>query len=314
VTSSSSRPLFSVVIPTFNRRDKVVHAIRSVIGQTLDDFEILVVDDGSDDTEALLEEHFGNRVQYMRGPGSGGVAAARNLAIERSSGEWIAFLDSDDWWYPTKLERYARAARTHPEAGLFYSKMDLVDAQGRYILTSVIRRHRNAYPAVLQGNFMFISTVAVKRECLARAGLFDPTLVGCEDWDLFIRVARHFPARLIDEPLTAYELLSAGSGTRVFETWAAGHDQVVAKSLAADPELSPRDVARIHAALDYAKAMIYLGAGEDRRALHHFKAAFRRNRRLWRAPVYIVLLSWKPSRRLVPRRFKVLMRLPEALQ
>jgi len=313
VTSNSSRPLFSVVIPTLNRREKVVHAIRSVIGQTFDDFEILVVDDGSDGTEALLEEHFGNRVQYMRGPGSG-VAAARNVAIERSSGEWIAFLDSDDWWYPRKLERYARAARRYPEAGLLHSKMDLVDAQGRYILTSAIRRHRNAYPAVLQGNFIFISTVAVKRECLARVGLFDPTLLGCEDWDLFTRVTRYFPAHLIDEPLTAYEALSAGSGTRVFERWAAGHDQVIAKSLAADPDLSPRDVARIHAALDYAKAMIYLGAGEDGRALHHFKAAFRKNRGLWRAPVYIVLLSWKPSRRLVPRRLKVLMRLPEALQ
>ncbi len=313
MTTSSRRPLFSVVIPTLNRRDKLVHAIQSVIDQTLNDFEILVVDDGSDGTEAMLEEQFRGRVRYMRGPGSG-VSAARNFAIERSTGEWIAFLDSDDWWYPTKLERYASAARTYPETGLFYSKMDLVDAEGRYILTSVIRRHKNAYPAVLQGNFMFISTVAVKRECLERTGLFDPTLVGCEDWDLFTRVSRHFPARLIDASLTAYEPMSAGSGTRVFERWAAGHDQVIAKALAADPELSPRVVARIHAALDYAKAMIYVAVGEDRRALLHFKAAFRGNRRLWRAPVYIAVLSWKSLRRFVPRRFKVLMRLPEALQ
>lgn len=305
--------MFSVVIPTFNRRDKVVHAVRSVIDQTLDDVEILVVDDGSDGTEALLAERFGDRVRYMRGPASG-VAAARNLGIERAWGEWIAFLDSDDWWYPTKLERYAEAARKDPEVGLLYSKIDFVDAQGRYILTSAIRTHRNAYPAVLQGNFIFASTVAVKKECLARVGLFDTELIGCEDWELFIRVARHVPARLIDEPLTAYEFLSSGSLSRGHEKWIAAHDQVIAKSLAADPALSRRDVARVHAAGDYAKAMIYVWAGEDQSALHHFKAAFRTNRRLWRAPVYIVLLSWKLSRRLVPRRLKVLMRLPEALR
>jgi glycosyltransferase involved in cell wall biosynthesis len=306
-----SNPMFSVVIPTFNRQKKVAKAVRSVLAQTFTDFEILVVDDGSDETERQLQEEFGDRIRYFRGLGQR-VAAARNLAIGRALGEWIAFLDSDDWWYPTKLERYAEAARAHPEIGLFYSTMDMVDEQGRYIRTLPIRTRRDVYPSVLEGNFIFNSTVAVKRECLSRVGLFDTKLIGCEDWELFVRVTREFSALLIDESLVAYELLSAGSLSSDHEVWVAAHDEVIAKCLAADPSLSAAWVQRIHAGGHYAKAAIYLGAGDERHALENFRAAFRQNRSRWRAFVYMIFLSWKPFRMILPRRAKGLLRLPGA--
>lgn len=304
---------FSVVIPTFNRLLKVQKAVQSVFDQTYQDFEVLVVDDGSDDTEKTLTERFDERLRYFRGSASG-VAAARNFAIEQARGEWIAFLDSDDWWYPTKLQRYVEAAAAHPDVSLLYSKMDLVDADGKYILTSVIRTRENVYPAVLQGNFIFMSTAAAKKSCFERVGLLDTALSGCEDWELFVRVSRSCSALLVDEALTAYELLSAGSLSTGSERWLRAHDEVIAKSLAADPGLSRRERNRVLAGGDYAKAMIYLGDGDDRRALDHFVAAFRADRRLWRALVYRLVLSWRLGRRLLPHRVKVVLRLPEALR
>ncbi|HXH94720.1 MAG TPA: glycosyltransferase [Thermoanaerobaculia bacterium] len=307
----SSSPMFSVVIPTFNREKKVAKAVRSVLAQTFTDFEIVVVDDGSDETARQLQDEFGDRVRYFRGLGQR-VAGARNLAIGHALGEWIAFLDSDDWWYPTKLERYAEAARAHPEIGLFYSMMDMVDDRGRYIRTLPIRTRRDVYPAVLEGNFIFNSTVAVKRECLSRVGLFDTKLIGCEDWELFVRVTREFPALLIDESLVAYEHSSSGSLSSNHEVWVAAHDEVIAKCLAADTTLSSAWVQRIHAGGHYVQARIYLGAGDECHALENFRAAFRQNRRRWRAFVYMILLSWKPSRMILSRRAKVWLRLPEA--
>jgi glycosyltransferase involved in cell wall biosynthesis len=259
---STTQPTFSVVIPTLNRGRGLMRAVESVFAQTTEDFEVLVIDDGSDDSAARLHDRFGSRVRYLRGPGRG-VAAGRNLGIEKSIGDYVAFLDSDDWWYPAKLQRVAVAARAHPEVGLFFSMMDAVDEAGALIRTPPIRTHHNVYPAVLEGNFIFNSTVVVRKTCFESAGVFDTTLSGCEDWELWIRITRAHPAMLIPKVLVAYEHLSAGSFSRRYESWVAAHDEVVAKSLAADPTLSRRRIRNIRAGTDYAKALIYLTAGDE---------------------------------------------------
>lgn len=305
-------PMFSVVIPTLNRCPRLLRAVRGVFAQTIGDFEILVIDDGFDDSAILLQELFGDRVQYLRGPGQG-VAAGRNLGIAKANGEFVAFLDADDWWYPTKLERVAEAARAHPDVGLFYSKMDIVNEGGTRIRTPPIRTSgRNAYPAVIEGNFIFNSTVVVKKACLDQVGGYDTKLGGCEDWELWIRVTRRYSAMLIPEALVAYEHLSAGSFSRRYESWIAAHDEVIAKSLAADPSLPRGWIKRIWAGLHYAKASIYLGAAEDQLALKEFKLTLRQNWRRWRALVYVVVLSSPGLRRTLPQKAKVLLRLPEA--
>ena len=276
----------------------------------MSDYEIVVVDDGSDDTEALLQRSFGERVRYFRGPAAG-VAAGRNLGIARSRGEFVAFLDSDDFWYPQKLERAAEMLERHPEIGLCYSKMDICDSDGRRLRTPPIRVKRNVYPSIVEGNFIFNSTVVVKKSCLDGVGGFDTALSGCEDWELWIRVTRHCQALLIDEPLVAYEYQSAGSFTRRYQTWVAAHDEVTAKALREDPSLAER-ADRVRAGAAYAKASIYLAAGEEALALEQFRQAARLNPAHWRARIYAVVLSWAIVRRVLPRRLKVALRLPEA--
>lgn len=109
-------PLVSVVIPTYNRAEFLPRAVESVLRQTVDDFELIVVDDAStDDTEAVVERFDDPRVEYVRHGTNRGGSAARNTGIERSSGEYIAFLDSDDEWYPRKLERQVEELRSRSD-------------------------------------------------------------------------------------------------------------------------------------------------------------------------------------------------------
>src|SRR5579862_9064675 len=106
-------PKVSVVIPTYNRADKVGNAIKSVLAQTVHDLEVIVVDDGSsDDTEKVLAKEFGDRVRYYV-QANQGASVARNRGIEEARGEWIAFLDSDDTWEVDKLEWQFRAVEKY---------------------------------------------------------------------------------------------------------------------------------------------------------------------------------------------------------
>ena len=107
-------PKVSVIIPTYNCAHYLGQAIESVIGQTFRDFEIIVLDDGSTDNTSEIAGKYGNAIRYIR-QANGGLPAARNRAIEASTGEFVALLDSDDWWAPTKLRRQLDFMAWHPE-------------------------------------------------------------------------------------------------------------------------------------------------------------------------------------------------------
>src|SRR6056297_1668487 len=99
-------PTVSVIVPTYNRADALPRTVESVLGQTLDDLELIVVDDAStDDTPAVIDDYDDDRVQFVQHERNQGASAARNTGIDRAEGDYVAFLDSDDVWRPTKLEK-----------------------------------------------------------------------------------------------------------------------------------------------------------------------------------------------------------------
>jgi glycosyltransferase involved in cell wall biosynthesis len=182
----------SVVIPTFNCADFLVEAIRSVLAQTYQEYEIIVVDDGSTDhTETALRQ-FGNRVRYIRQE-PGGPSVARNRGILEARGKLIAFLDADDLWRPTKLARQVECLNHHPEAALVYTDFTRGPNPGSNndsrLTAYKPRDPADPFHALLEENFIATPTVVVRRETLARSGLFDPTLKGSEDFDLWLRLA-----------------------------------------------------------------------------------------------------------------------------
>jgi glycosyltransferase involved in cell wall biosynthesis len=184
--------LVSVIIPTFNSAGYLVQAIQSVLAQTYQEFEIIVVDDASTDhTEEALRP-FANRICYVRQE-RGGPSVARNRGILQARGELIAFLDADDLWRPTKLARQVEYLNHHPEVCLVYTDFTRGPQPGSNnesrLQVFKPRDSAHAFHGLLEENFIATPTVMVRRSALARSGLFDPKLRGSEDIDLWLRLA-----------------------------------------------------------------------------------------------------------------------------
>ncbi len=211
VTDSSA--LVSVVIPTHDRSQLLMRTLRSALWQRDIDLEIVVVDDGStDDTAATVRSVGDPRVRLLRHDQAQGVSAARNTGIEEARGGWIAFLDDDDLWAPTKLARQLQAAEDARSAWVYAGAVK-IDEAGRITGGTpppVPREVMARLPgwSVIPGG---CSGVLVERATLARAGVFDLGLVNLADWDLWIRLARIGPPAFADEPLVGYRIHSGQS-------------------------------------------------------------------------------------------------------
>jgi GT2 family glycosyltransferase len=188
-------PLFSVIMAVYNHEAYLKQAVESVLGQTYTHWELLLIDDGSTDGSPALIDEFARRDLRIRAihQENAGAAAARNRGLISSRGDWIAYLDSDDLWFPSTLQSYVDHLEQHPQAQfLFGSVHRLVDGQ----TTSTSAEHQDR-PVGTKELFQraFLRTLAVShhRELLRKAGGFNPTLRWCEDYELFLRMSLHSP-------------------------------------------------------------------------------------------------------------------------
>jgi glycosyltransferase involved in cell wall biosynthesis len=199
-------PTVSIVIPTLNRAHLVTRAIKSVLTQTYQDFEIIVVDDGSiDETEKVIQECRNKRIKYIKHKKTKGPGAARNTGIEASGGYYISFLDSDDEWRPKKIEAQIELfQKKKSKIGLIYTGVELIDQDKKITKEKWFPKYKGyVFDKSLSTNFIVSgsSTVIAQREALEKAGKFDESLPSCEDWDLWIRIARHYEFDYIPEIL-----------------------------------------------------------------------------------------------------------------
>ncbi|MBN2139772.1 MAG: glycosyltransferase [Desulfovibrionaceae bacterium] len=212
-----ARDLVSVVIPTYNRAELLMHTLASVLGQTYPALEVLVVDDGStDDTAERVRGLADPRIRYLRTERSGLPAAARNAGLAQAAGEYVAFVDSDDLWLPRKIEKQVQLLE---KSGLKWCYCD------HYIFdhdTGLDLRKRShavylaegpAAQSLILTNFIGSPTPLVSRAVLERAGGFDPDpgLRFVEDWDLWLRIAPEYPLGCVREPLARYRIHPANS-------------------------------------------------------------------------------------------------------
>src|SRR5262245_37428364 len=181
----------SVILPTYNRAHVLGRAVASALEQTYPHVELVVVDDCSTDETPRLEELASPRLTVLRMESNGGPSRARNLGIARSTGAYVAFLDSDDGWEPWKLEAPIDCFRRGPpELGAVYCGKRVFLADGATVEIRPTKRGF-IFPDLLRRNFIIPSTLVVKRAVLDHVGVFDPlTPNGCEDWDLGLRIAR----------------------------------------------------------------------------------------------------------------------------
>jgi glycosyltransferase involved in cell wall biosynthesis len=194
-------PLVSVVIPTYNRAKTLARAIDSVLAQTYRNRELIVVDDGStDDTDEILES-YGDALIRVRQVNRG-VSAARNLGIERSNGDPVAFLDSDDEWLPEKLER--QMSLFDESDPLFICHTDEIWMRGgREIAQKRIHAKQGGrfFERALERCLISPSSVLLSRSLLDRVGRFDEDLPAAEDYDLWLRITAFHEVAFIPRPL-----------------------------------------------------------------------------------------------------------------
>ncbi len=203
-------PRISVIIPTFNCARFLGRAIDSALAQTYRDYEVIVVDDGSTDETQSVVAQFGGKIRYLYQPNKG-ASSARNLALSKATGELIAYLDSDDMWYPQKLERQAAFLDTHSECGLVHSDFAVIDEIDRAIHLRLYQETQRIVPQgcctldLLRRCHMQTSTVVERRVCIERTDNFDARLPVCQDYLHWILVAMEgFSFGYIDEALAMY--------------------------------------------------------------------------------------------------------------
>ncbi|MBZ5561106.1 MAG: glycosyltransferase family 2 protein [Acidobacteriia bacterium] len=235
-------PTVSVVIPAFNCGQTVAEALKSVLAQTFHDFEIVVVDDGSQDNTAAGVRSAAPNAVYVRQENAG-VSAARNHGIRIATGEYIAFLDADDVWDPHKLEKQVRVLDEEPEIALVCSDFSTASSEGS-VEPSYLKHCRHArsgyvFDEVVQEYFILTSSVLVRRSCLAEVGGFDESLRVTEDRDLWLRICHRWKISLLTDPLV---IKRNRPGNLSSDTGRAGSSRVKVfeKALRTLPDLSSR--------------------------------------------------------------------------
>jgi len=216
------KPSVSIIVPTFNRLKYLRRTIESVFQQTFQDWELLIADDGSGaETLAYLRAlHDPPRVRVLWLSHSGRPSAARNAALREAQGEYIAFLDSDDVWLPSKLQVQIESLRRHPDRRWGYTRFVLVDDAG--IPTAWQRTHSWPVPdgwifddLVKSQTVIAVPSVVVARALMDQVGGFDEDLIMCEDYDLWLRLAAHSEVDAIDEPCTLVTRHAEHSGSAI---------------------------------------------------------------------------------------------------
>ena len=195
--------LFSVIIPTYDREHFLKKCVDSVLKQTYPDLEVIIVDDGSGDgTKDLIASYPDNRIIYARQDNKG-VSGARNKGIGLAKGDFVAFLDSDDWWQVKKLERSAQYILEHPDISIFHTN-EIWYRNGN--LLKQLSRHKNPTGRVYKNTLpiccISISTAVIKKTVFENIGVFDESFEACEDYDFWLRATNEYEVKLIPEDLT----------------------------------------------------------------------------------------------------------------
>jgi glycosyltransferase involved in cell wall biosynthesis len=230
--------MVSVIMPVYNAEATIGAAVASVLGQTHRDFELIVVDArSSDGTLGVLASIRDDRLEVLSIPSCCWPATSRNRGLERSTGEFVAFIDADDIWLPDKLSVQLSALRNTPDAAVAYCWADYVDPTGRYVCPdSRPDFEGNVYAAMLADNFIDSgSNIMVRRDCLLAVGSFDESLPVVEDWDLYVRLAARRPFVCLPSVLVQYRQ-SSTSLTNRLALMEESFWRVVNRAFAAAPE------------------------------------------------------------------------------
>ena len=226
-------PKVSVIIPTHNRAEFLRSAVKSVLNQTFQDFEIVIIDDASKDhTQEVIANFNDTRIKVIHNQVSKGAAGARNIGLINTSGEYIAFLDDDDEWLPEKLKiQTCLLDNSPPEVGGIYTYSFIKEKVSGRVLSIwnyEIKDFSNE-------NVVTTSSVLLRRECFGKCGLFDENMPTGSDYDMWIRISEKFSFEIIKDALVNYYIhenrlsINYGKKRRGLEILFDKHDNLFKK-------------------------------------------------------------------------------------
>jgi len=233
-TGQPSRPLprVSVVMATYRRQDVLPCAIRSVIDQTMTDWELLVVDDEpSEATEGVIASFEDPRIRYLAHDRNRGLCAARNTGIRNATADYIAFLDDDDVFLARKLELQCQVLDRSADSVGVVSCFERIHRSGGNTVVRGIRLEGNVHRALLRNDLIRMQPLMVRRVCFERVGFFDERLRMHDDYDMTLRLSRSFRFTTINEPLVGISSTDASMSMNVenrihaIETMMATHPE-----------------------------------------------------------------------------------------
>lgn len=212
------KPYFSIIIPLYNKEIFIENTLKSIFSQTFTDYEIIVVNDGSiDKSESIVLKFNDKRIRFYSQKNQG-VSAARNVGIKKSKGNFIAFLDADDYWYPNHLEILEKLIKDHPQAGLYASRYISKVSEKKFITNSFLNIDENFSGIVpdffyssLVSRIALTSAVIVPKAVFDKTGFFNTSISSGEDLDLWIRIAIYFPVAITASITVKYNAMDDSS-------------------------------------------------------------------------------------------------------
>ncbi|EIF6290040.1 glycosyltransferase [Clostridium perfringens] len=185
--------LVSIIIPTYNRADRILKTLKSAINQSYKNIEIIIIDDNSDDnTEQIVKKYLNDKVHYYKNKVNLGGAKSRNVGVKKSNGDIIAFLDSDDEWLENKIQLQIEKFLKNKDVGMVYTKYLLInEITGEKIKFDCEKVFEKDFHSLLCQNYIgTTSSICIKKDIFEQIGGFDENLPSCQDWDLYIRIAQ----------------------------------------------------------------------------------------------------------------------------
>lgn len=274
-------PKVTVVIPAYNAMAYLPETLESVLKQTFFDFEVIIVNDGSTDNIIQWVAEITNSRVRLISQENQGLPGARNTGIAHAQGEFIAFLDADDLWEPTKLEKQVDCFEKNSEAGLVYTWTTLIDSLKKPIgimfdwsLEGKVWEQMLIGDAVGSG-----SSAMVRRTCFDTVGKFDPRLTSVEDWDMWIRIAAEYPFAVVKEYLTFYRQ-HPDSMSRNRQNILQNLHVVIEKAFATVPVDLLYLKSRAYGHMNRCQAWVALYAGDHKQATHFRQQALLYNPQL----------------------------------
>lgn len=212
-------PKVTVIMPVYNGANYIKEAVDSILNQSFKDYEIVVINDGSKDNTEEILDGYGDKIRYFY-QNNAGTSVARNLGIREARGEYIAFLDQDDVYFPDKLERCLDYFKLNADVPMVYSNMLVIDQSGKklydWLLTKKYFAEGYIYENLLKECFFCPSTVVIKKTLLLEVGGFDESVRGVEDFDLWLKIAKNHKIGLIRETLVKWRWHGKNTSTNSF--------------------------------------------------------------------------------------------------